>query len=833
MSKKKKMTKEEKLQEEQAQEAATGIRVRYYPRSFLWNVLAVTLAFLFGIFAALGGLFGVGFLYASKSSAKDLLGDRYSNFVKEDYADLSILDLVTELLSAIDEVTSAGGGLTLNTLAKYTPIFENLLNPLSESLSGMGITLNVSAFLDTPLSGMGAYFQDSVIFPAVLGDTLKLTPESNAIMISLCYGEEGVDYDVVDGKIVMREGKSPITLGELRSGNQSLIDRVTVEDAFSVTAKSNATLRYLAYGTEGTHYKIEDDKIVMLRNQYTGETYRKKRLQELSADGADNAKISDLVSFGSNPSALLQAIKDWKVSDLKHQSRINRLKVGQVVNIDTNSSLLMQAIKDWRIEDLTDQNHIDSLTLGNVLTIDSSSPKLLQSLKDTAIGELGGKIDTLRLSDILEADDIAGNKILRSLGMSTLKSLSSDIQKLSVAQVFGDSLYAYMEGGKGAYLAALKAYRDGTSNVVPTPIPAGADINTVYSREGTTLALGWFCENSLVDASDVYKDTAEGTVRYFTERKLPVTASYTYKRVNYVTGALEEIEYGPLTQDYVDGTVDTAVGEPVEKDGSPLYYYTERVKPQELPEEEPDEELPEEQLPDEESPEESDPLPPEPETEDVAYPLLRDGHGVFCLYLSEEGLIERIDFEELAESYLVGGTTAAAPVLDAEGKPVYDRISYSGEQVRLHHDRDEGDDYILVRQDAEQRYYEAVAGQTEYDTTYALNDDKIDVSYTATWEGQTTAVPVDRFLHGFWYVMFGGEEEKDGELVMIDRSDSAIIGIDTEVTGAPHVINDLTLGQLYFHGIISSDPNHDIGGGKNLRDLTISEAIAYFKTVGN
>ena len=111
-------------------------RTRYAPKSFVGRVLAVALAFLLGIFAALGGLLGAGY-YAGTRPLKDVFGMfnfDYSAWLTDSAADMSILQLTQEL--------SNGGMDSLGDLAEYTPYVDTLVEQLNGQLSALGVTLD-------------------------------------------------------------------------------------------------------------------------------------------------------------------------------------------------------------------------------------------------------------------------------------------------------------------------------------------------------------------------------------------------------------------------------------------------------------------------------------------------------------------------------------------------------------------------------------------------------------------------------------------------------------------------------------------------------------------
>ena len=724
-----------------------GEKVKYYPRSFLWNILSISLAFLFGIFAALGGLLGVGIVYGTKKPVKDIFGENYLSYVREEYAEASLYDLIAELFGTVRDLATAGGEFTFQSINKITPILENLLTPMSESLSEQGIVLDVDELMNTPVNEFGTYLRTTIVDKTVLAKIVKPDPNNSndALALALCYGEEDVDFTIVDGDIVMSEGKSPVTLGEFLSDPVTLINKVTVEAALGISSTSNAAMRFLAYGTEGTHYRIgEDGKIEMLVNIITNKRFTKKKLSDLTKDSSnpiEDAQISDLMDINENSSAMLRAIRNWKVSDLKQQARIDRLKISQVINLGNNPSRLMNAIANWRIKDLNDQGKIDSLTLSSLIKIDETSPKLLQKLKNAQLGELSEKTDNLRILDILDETDITSNKILRNLGQSTLKTLSSDIKKLTVRDVYGGDLYSYMkidEDGNG-YKKFAEDYKNEkvmdaiASKDRPEKIPSRATISTCYEVNAVRVFGGWLTpvgedRYQLLKNADVYRvlkrdeETGQDVTSYYAERELYIFSETELKRVDYDNGGeLVFADYGTETRG-VDGAVPTVEGIPYcDGEGNQLYYYTEREMY--IPEAEAlaialDDEIPVEPDDPEEPTDPSDPTDPEepekPEDpkpmEAVYYPLMQDENGVYCIAMTIEGKLVRTDFEES----VIGYRTEAGEELalsEKSGMVVYNEADmriYSHEAVT---DEDGVEIvpvryYLMTKEDAFYAYYD-------------------------------------------------------------------------------------------------------------------------------
>ena len=727
-----------------------GEKVKYYPRSFLWNILSISLAFLFGIFAALGGLLGVGIVFGTKKPVKDILGENYLNYVREDYADASLYDLMKALLGTVSELAGSGGAFTFQSINKITPILENILVPMSDGFAEQGIMLDVDELMNTPVSDFGSYLRTTIVDNTLLANFVNpdINKKSDALMLAICYGEEGVDYTVENGEIVMSEGKKPITLGEFIADSNAIVRGVTVEAALGITATSNAAMRYLAYGTEGTNYLInEDGKIEMLVNSITQERFRKKKLSDLTNDSSspiEDAKISDLLEVNENTSSLIKAIRNWKISDLKQQSRIERLKISQVINLGDNPSRLMKAIADWRIKELNNQSRIDSLTLSDVIKIDENSPKILQTLQTAQLGELDDRANRLRILDMLSEEDIESNKILRNLSHSTLKTLSRDIKNITVRDVFGKELYSYMEitDEKPSYAELVKKYSEeykldpSKSEIHPTAIPSNATVTTHYKVGGTELSGGWVTQideevYELLKKSNVNRvitrdeETGADIVSYFTEHELNLSPVVALKRVDYDNkGELVDAQYGTETIG-ADGTVPSVQGTPyLDSEGNQLYYYTDREKyvpesaalarllDDEIPTDPADPADPTDPNDPTDPTDPTEPEAPKKEMEAVYYPLMQDENGIYCIAMTIDGNLERTDFEEKVTHYLTDSEEEIAP-----GEK-YGIVIYNDVEMRLYtHAAVVVDDveieaeryYVLTKADAFYAYYDETA----------------------------------------------------------------------------------------------------------------------------
>ncbi len=663
------------LETQLVNEGKIPARNKYRCRNFFGRAMALVLAFLFGIVATVGTVLGLG-AFLPVGDVMNLFGlDPYALFY-EDYAAMSALDIVRDVISNPFD--------SLEGIAKYSPVVDSYVDTIAESLSSLGIQLNKKEFKATAFADLGTYFRDDVINSMELGKALKVTPnESNRLMVAICYGNRGVDYTIDDaGNIVPIS--QPVTLGELSSDSQSVIDRVNVEDAFDVTAQSNEAMLFLAYGTKGLNYDVTaEGTIEMLVNELTGEPFPKKTIADITGDGEtplDDAKISDLIEITPETEGLLAAIKDWTTGDLKQSYRIERLKINQVMTIDENSSLIAKAIQDWRLCDIKDPKKTDTLRLGDIITIDENSPPMLKALENTQIGELSTAVDELRLMDVLKEEDIKDNNFLKSLKLSRLPDLGADLKKLSAREVFGEDMYSYREIKPEKDMSVYelyKEYRDTNRNkeVESANIPEahtftdGEEVRSYFEATrggGTWLQRGFYTEKdgikTAVPESKVHieKSAAEGadpTIKYYIEEEQKLTPTYGWKLVDYeneehlvplpegdeITKAPEKLQ-GRIVKNGKAGETPFK-----DADGDEWYYLTEATT----------------HVTYMENPETGD-LEPVETKEPVAYRLLQDDYGIYYTYLkftpdggTEEFAEERVDLERVITfyQYSAGGDT--------------------------------------------------------------------------------------------------------------------------------------------------------------------------------
>lgn len=481
---------------------ATATKTVYRHRNFAWCLFAVCLAFVLGICSVFGAI-GIGLTAVKTKDVLTFVNLDADEYVAQEYQNKTLL----ELGLAIVNDAQSGNLTTAEGLGKYSPKVDELLNAVADNASKFGVKLDLATLKTTQFADLATYLQETVL-PAVeiggvlglkkdsselmlslcygkegvdytfdgegnvvvganaspltvgdltsdaegfigkleLGVLLNLSPDSDQIMLALCYGTEGEDYTVSDGKIVMNEGKTAVTVDRLVNEGSSLIDGLEVATLLGVSADSNSALRYLAFGTQGTNeeggdYIVVDGEIVMNEGKH------KRTVADLTAaDSAliEGARIADLVTVDETSSKILQSIADWTVADLTDQSKIDSLTLSGILEIDESSSNVMQALKDKTIAELTSPDTINNLTLSDVLTIDETSSGVIKALKDTSIGDLAKAetVDNLLLSDVIAVDETSP-AILQTLcdKGTTVGGLGNAVNALTLAEILGDSVY--------------------------------------------------------------------------------------------------------------------------------------------------------------------------------------------------------------------------------------------------------------------------------------------------------------------------------------------------------------------------------------------------------
>lgn len=328
--------------------------------------------------------------------------------------------------------TDGIGGLPLTSaLNAFAQIFD--LNTLTLAEVGEYFGTDLSGdILDSVRYVPLAYLSGSMgaeLNGIYIKDVLSVTAESSPILLTLAYGEEGVDFEIVEGNIVMLGGARPKTIGDLSLSLDdlkisSLVDIVTDEEA----AASGGTLQ------------------------------------------------------ASHP--LMQAIADWTINDFSQPNKIGSLTIGQVIDIVTEeeaaasggtltaSPQILQLLADVPIDGKELGAAIDSFTLGEILGEDSVADGFLSYLKNSTLDTLSDDLKNLTVQQMF-ADSIYGYHTVAQLQVSENSPATFEGLQALYNQYSGDYnglLYVYVNGSNLLFTDYAASYNSGETTALPTSL---------------------------------------------------------------------------------------------------------------------------------------------------------------------------------------------------------------------------------------------------------------------------------------------------------------------------------------------------------------------------
>ncbi len=341
-------------------------------------------------------------------------GNTIPGVLNEKYSDLKILDLVKDLLSLYDGVKDKS--LTLNDVNEISPILKQIVESLLGREKLLATLFDVDSLMTVPISGIKDYVV-SQLSDAYIGDLLDAMGKLDSrMLIALSYGEEGVDYDIVDGEVVMRPGCEKTQISDLLSdtGMDEIIGNLTIDSVMKIDP-SDTTMCSIAYGSK-YRYRVVDGKVVM--NQVTYEKIGDELfdIQGNAVDGtydsiANTVTLRDgevqYLVFDEN-GAFAKAYQDVEFfyPRLYSKTKIHDLST------DSSSVINNLYLKDaLGIYDTSQHKVLISLAYGELnedYIIDGTQIVVLDGKEPRTIGDLrkrgGNLINDIPLCDIMEED---------------------------------------------------------------------------------------------------------------------------------------------------------------------------------------------------------------------------------------------------------------------------------------------------------------------------------------------------------------------------------------------------------------------------------------------
>lgn len=254
----------------------------------------------------------------------------------------------------------------------------------------------------------------SIIDNIPLADALDIQPgESHKILLSLAYGEEGVDYDIVNGKVEPKDGAQPRTIGELRKRNTDLINSIQLCDVMDED-QDETMVMFLLYGREDVHYKIVQgvvemqQKFIALRSEGNTTKVYNEYGEELTKKDEHN----DLAGWTLTDTTYTDANGNEYTYTVDPAGRTIETKDG-----DAYVCYLAQDGKAVKFK---------KTSLGDMAGNDNIVSNLMKRVK---IGE------------IMNEDDLEENRFLKHVKNETVESLPGALNELTIQEVYADDIY--------------------------------------------------------------------------------------------------------------------------------------------------------------------------------------------------------------------------------------------------------------------------------------------------------------------------------------------------------------------------------------------------------
>ena len=385
-------------------------------------------AFLLGFIIGIGSLCGTVFYVAGNVKIKKLTnfvgefaGFDYQTFVEKDYVSEALGD--ETMMQAIANLGYTAKQKKLAPFCYYFPKLQDVIDDFVQDLNKeFGIEAVTSEVLETPVTEIPTYLSDK-ISTAELGKIMKATSPTGKLddlMMELCYGQEGKDYEIIDeetGEIKMINGSKPTTVGDMSGDTKGVLNNVMLSHVIK-EKRDNKIIMYLLYGKEGVEYYIDENNEIQ-------------------------------------PLQMQIAVKDGKVYDFYGDEMLGEYswneEKGLFIDEKGNKHYLDGRVKNEANEDATvevaegvfadlyyvkDENGEDIMYHPTTVGEMSEERCHLTTLTERmTVGELmnGNKEDP--------NDKVYGNKILKHLADSTIETMPDQIKTLSFGQVFEEDIY--------------------------------------------------------------------------------------------------------------------------------------------------------------------------------------------------------------------------------------------------------------------------------------------------------------------------------------------------------------------------------------------------------
>lgn len=231
------------------------------------------IAFLLGIVIALGSCAGLIFAIMTQPvrNLTGFVGMDFETQVKdtilsEEYGDKTLLQVSQDALVAAVSKDLAG-------LDRVFPMVGVYIGELADKMRNQfGVELDAQEMMDTHMDMLPEYIGGK-FKTTPLGKLLEATKGDNLdpLLMEICYGEEGVDYEIDEnGEVVMLDGKEAVTVQMLSDDSTAIIDKVSLSSVVHPKPDDSIMLE-VSYGKEGVTFEpVTDENGVILVDEHGG-----------------------------------------------------------------------------------------------------------------------------------------------------------------------------------------------------------------------------------------------------------------------------------------------------------------------------------------------------------------------------------------------------------------------------------------------------------------------------------------------------------------------------------------------------------------------------------
>ncbi len=405
---------------------AKNVRERVKTKSgWLGKIVALFLGIVIGVAAGAGGVVGAGYYVATKMQIKDVASTvtnlsgfeiPLSDYLSDSSSEKTLVDLIKTIADTATNVKDGKG--TLGDLNEISPFVKTLLEKegsVLDLLKGYGIettaeelmskivnkTVETKDYDDRYLSDFLLLKINEIPF-AKLIDSVGF--EGSPMITTLCYGIEGIDYEIVDGEYVMLGNSVALTIGGFMSKElDKRIEKLPLDAVMGTP--SDEIMRTLFYGAEH-RYTIAEDDVEMNQVFYTYDGVN------FYNDKGENLSLSKVTALSEQNDAYLLTFKSGT------QQIVELGKDGKYYAFSADEDKQIIRYKKTTIGDLKGNANdlINSITLEAALNVNENSHAILKSI---VYDENGEKRTIKHLRE-------QGNELINGVALSSIIPADAD-----------------------------------------------------------------------------------------------------------------------------------------------------------------------------------------------------------------------------------------------------------------------------------------------------------------------------------------------------------------------------------------------------------------------